>query len=79
LPNEDEILGKIITNSGGNIRQLLRLTATSSRNAQINDATSIGQIDVEDSLQELLNVVAVGELSVKIVSLHILMGLLGTK
>lgn len=60
LPKTEEILGKIIEFSGGNIRQLLRLISESALSSRYNDRNIIDKIDVNEACQELLNLIAIG-------------------
>ncbi|MEA3352769.1 MAG: hypothetical protein U9Q33_02990 [Campylobacterota bacterium] len=60
IPNSDEILGEIIDKSGGNIRQLLRLIYEASLNTRYDEREAINELDVKESSQELLNLIAIG-------------------
>ena len=60
IPKDNEILGKLIKSSGGNIRQLLRLISDAASNSRYNDGESINADDVNEACQEYLNLVAIG-------------------
>ena len=60
IPDEKDILEKIIINSGGNIRQLLRLISDSATYSQLLDGERISKNDVDEALQEMLNLLAIG-------------------
>lgn len=68
IPNEKDILEKIILMSGGNIRQLLRLISDSAnycryrgRTQKISDSDlMISKEDVEEASEEMLNLLAIG-------------------
>lgn len=60
IPNSEKIVGKLIEYSGGNIRQLLRLISDAARNSRRLDGNEITEIDVSESYQEFLNMVAIG-------------------
>ena len=68
IPNEKDILEKIILTSGGNIRQLLRLISDSAnycryrgRTQKISDSDlMISKEDVEEASEEMLNLLAIG-------------------
>jgi len=68
IPNEKNILEKIILMSGGNIRQLLRLISDSAnycryrgRTQKISDSDlMISKEDVEEASEEMLNLLAIG-------------------
>lgn len=60
IPKDDDILGKLIEFSGGNIRQLLRLISESALNSRYNDGEFISKDDVKAACQELLNLIAIG-------------------
>jgi len=63
LPDTDDVIGKIISYSGGNIRQLLRLVSEASLSSRLNEGESISGKDVDESIQDLLNLIAIGTTS----------------
>lgn len=60
ISDEKDILDKIITYSGGNIRQLLRLISDSANYCRYRGSESISKEDVDESSQEMLNLLAIG-------------------
>jgi len=60
IPDESDILERLIELSGGNIRQLLRLISDSATFCRMKDGDTISKIDVDEALQELLNLTAIG-------------------
>ncbi|HIP11677.1 MAG TPA: hypothetical protein EYG97_05410 [Arcobacter sp.] len=60
IPNETNILDKIIMLSGGNIRQLLRIISDSATYCRYSGADSISEKDVNEASQEILNLLAIG-------------------
>jgi len=60
LPDTKEVVEKIIEYSGGNIRQLLMLIVKASNASRLNDGKSISQKDVDEAIQEMLNMIAIG-------------------
>ena len=60
LSDKEDIVDKIILNSGGNIRQLLRLVSDSAANCRYNEGDKISSKDVDEACEELLNLIAIG-------------------
>jgi hypothetical protein len=60
ISDEKDILDKIITYSGGNIRQLLRLISDSANYCRYRGEESINKEDVDEASQEMLNLLAIG-------------------
>ncbi|MEA3552997.1 MAG: hypothetical protein U9R39_01200 [Campylobacterota bacterium] len=60
IPDEEDILGKIITMSGGNIRQLLRLISDSANYCRYSGEETISNDNVKEASQEMLNLLAIG-------------------
>lgn len=63
LPDIDNVVNKLIEYSGGNIRQLLRLISEASLSSRVNDGDDISEKDVDESIQDLLNLIAIGTTS----------------
>jgi len=58
--NTDDVVGKLIEYSGGNIRQLLRLVSDAAMSCRVDGGSQITQKDVAEAYQELLNLIAIG-------------------
>ena len=60
IPSEEKVLGKIIEQSGGNIRQLLRLVSEAALSSRYKGGDTISSSDVDEACQELVNLIAIG-------------------
>ena len=60
IPDEEGVLDKIITMSGGNIRQLLRLISDSANYCRYSGEETINEDNVKEASQEMLNLLAIG-------------------
>ena len=63
IQDTDDVVGKLIEYSGGNIRQLLRLVSDAAMSCRVSGGSQITQKDVAEAYQELLNLIAIGVVS----------------